>query len=243
MANRLSTWLQRLVCAKKGNLNSFDEPYGVMARLLRDHRVTGILDVGASNGHISQRLLRKFPEATSYAFEPNPLYRETLTRLSSDDARIQPQFYALSDEEREVELQLTTSPGSTSLFTPATRLQQMYPEATQVQGVEKVKAVTIDGWAASQDNPAIQVIKFDIQGGELAAMRGATKQLQNSALLVYTEILFNVLYDGGAIYSQLDQYLREYGFVLYDIYKPKYNDNGLLMWGNAIFLHAGRVGV
>jgi hypothetical protein len=142
-----------------------------------------------------------------------------------------------------VDLQVTGSPGNTSLFRPGSRLKAIDPQGTSIKRVEKVETVTIDGWAKRNGNPPIQLMKFDIQGGELNAFRGATHMLSSSTLLVYTEILFNALYDGGAICSQLDLCLREYGFVLYDLFKPKYASNGLLMWGNAIFLHANRLGI
>jgi len=48
--------------------------------------------------------------------------------------------------------------------------------------------------------------------------------------------MFNSLYEGGAVFADLDVLLRERNFVLHDIYKPKYNDQGMLMWGNAIYL-------
>lgn len=86
-------------------------------------------------------------------------------------------------------------------------------------------------------------MKFDIQGGELMALRGAAKVLSSTTLLVYTEILFNRLYEGGAIYSEVDQLLRSCGFFLYDIYKPKYGSRGELMQGNAIFVHGDRLGL
>jgi len=62
-----------------------------------------------------------------------------------------------------------------------------------------------------------------------------------STLLVYTEIWFNCPYEGGAIYSEIDLFLRKYGFVLYDMYKPKYNPNGLIMWANAIYVNPQKV--
>jgi hypothetical protein len=92
-------------------------------------------------------------------------------------------------------------------------------------------------------NPPIQLMKFDIQAGELRALRGAVRVLQSSTLLVYTEIWFNPAYNDGAIYSEIDLFFREYGFILYDIFKPKYNPNGLIMWGNAIFLNIQRIGL
>jgi hypothetical protein len=140
-------------------------------------------------------------------------------------------------------LRITESPGSTSLFDPGKRLDRMDPQGSKVKNVQKVEMVTIDGWLKGNGNPPIQLMKFDIQGGELHAFRGAADVLYSSTLLVYTEITFNPLYEGGAMYGEIDMCLREYGFVLYDIFKPKYDTNNLLMWGNALFLHSGRLGV
>lgn len=243
MANFFRSFLGKTPFAKKQNLISRYEPYAVIAQLLRNHKVTGIIDAGASNGRISRRLLRLFPKARVYAFEPNSLYTEILQQYAAQDSRFHPQFRALSDHEGTADLQVTRSPGNTSLFRPGSCLKEIDPQGTSIKQIEKVETVTIDGWAKQNGNPPIQLMKFDIQGGELNAFRGATHMLSSSTLLVYTEILFNPLYDGGAICSQLDLCLREYGFVLYDIFKPKYGSNGLLMWGNAIFLHAERLGM
>lgn len=243
MAKLFKSFVRKTLFAKKKNLASLDDPYEVMAQLLRNHQVTGIIDAGASDGHISRRLLRLFHKARVYAFEPNPLYTKTLQQYADEDSRFQPQFYALSDQEGTVELQVTGSPGNTSLFRPGNRLKEIDPQGASIKSVEKVEAVTIDGWSRRNNDPAIQLMKFDIQGGELSAFHGAANTLSSSTLLVYTEILFNPLYDEGAIYSQIDLCLREYGFVLYDIFKPKYGSNGLLMWANAIFAHAKRLGM
>lgn len=243
MANLFRSFLHKTPFAKKQNLISRDDPYEVIMQLLCKHEVTGIIDAGASNGRISRRLLRLFPKARVYAFEPNSLYTEILHQYAAQDSRFHPQFQALSDHEGTVDLHVTGSPGNTSLFRPGGHLKKIDAQGTSIKRVEKVETVTIDGWAKRNGNPPIQLMKFDIQGGELNAFRGATQMLSSSTLLVYTEILFNTLYDGGAIGSQLDLCLREYGFVLYDLFKPKYASNGLLMWGNAIFLHAERLGM
>lgn len=243
MANPLSASIKKRLFGKGRNLVSFDEPFDVMPRLLRGHEVTGIIDAGASNGRISKRLLRKFPEAHAYAFEPNPFYTQMLRQYAEQDSRFHPQFLALSDSEGDAALHVTESPGSTSLLTPGRRLKELTPAGASIKDDEKVKVVTIDNWARRNGDLAIEVMKFDIQGGELNALRGAVQNLQNSTLLVYTEISFNPLYEGGAIYSEIDLFLRDYGFALYDIYKPKYNPKGLIMWANAIFINVERLGL
>lgn len=241
MTNLFSSFAKKKLLGKNRNLASFEEPFDVMPRLLKNCKVTGIIDAGASNGRISKRLLHKFPTAQAYAFEPNPLYAETLKQYATDEPRFHPQFLALSDSEGKSILHVTESPGNTSLFAPGKLLEEIAPEGSQVKSDEKVELVTIDNWARRNGDPAIELMKFDIQGGELKALRGAARVLQCSTLIVYTEIVFNRLYEGGAIYSEIDLFLREHGFALYDMYKPKYNPNGMIMWANAIFVHAQRL--
>ena len=240
MANKFGSFRKKRLLGKNRNLVSFDEPFEVMPRLLKGHRVTGIIDAGASNGRISKRLLRKFPTAQAYAFEPNPLYAEMLRQYAEDEPRFHPQFLALSDSEGQATLHVTESPGSTSLFAPGKRLQEIIPEGASVKSDEKVKLVTIDNWARRNGDLAVELMKFDIQGGELKALRGAVHTLQNSTLVVYAEISFNPLYEGGALYSEIDLFLRQNGFGLYDMYKPIHGPNGLLMWANAIFVNVQR---
>jgi FkbM family methyltransferase len=243
MSNRISSFIKKKLLGKNKNLVSLDDPYRVMAYLLRGIEVTGIIDAGASNGRISKRLLRKFPKAHVYGFEPNMLYTETLQQYAKEDARFHPQFLALSDYEGTADLHKTVAPGSTSLFIPEERLKNFDPHGVFLKSSEEVQVVTIDHWAKRNGNPAIQLMKFDIQGGELRALRGAARILQNSTVLVYTEILFNSLYKNGSIFCEIDLFLREYGFVLHDMYKPKYDPKGLLLWGNAIYLHSERLNI
>ncbi len=243
MANWLGSSIKKKLLGKNKNLVSLDEPYAVMTRLLENHRVTGIIDAGASDGPISKRLLKRFPTAHVYAFEPNPFYSETLQQYAQEEPRFHPQFLALSDHDGTADLHVTESPGNTSLFTPGKRLKKIDPYGASVKKMEKIQVATIDEWAKRNGDPAIQLMKFDIQAGELKALRGAVHVLQNSTCLIYTEIWFNPLYNEGAIYSQIDLFLREHGFVLYDMFKPKYNPSGLIMWGNAIFLDVQKLGM
>jgi FkbM family methyltransferase len=151
-----------------------------------------------------------------------------LKQYAKDDPRFHPQFLALSDHEGNATLNVTKSPGATSLFTQGNRIKEVESEGATVESLEQVELVTIDQWAQRNGDPAIQLMKFDIQAGELKALQGAVRVLQSSTLMVYTEIWFNSVYDGGAIYSEIDLFFREYGFTLYDMFRPKYNSKGLI---------------
>ena len=84
-------------------------------------------------------------------------------------------------------------------------------------------------------------MKLDIQGGELAALRGAEGLLRSGTLAVYTEVLFNPLYEHGALFGEIDQFLRTCGFALFNLFKPAADERGLLLWGNALYVHVERL--
>lgn len=243
MSSRWSIYLKKKLLRKDQNLISVEEPFAVMQRLLEARGVRTILDIGASNGSVSRRLLQHFPQAVLFGFEPNPLYRETLMEYGRRDGRFRPEFVAVGEREGSVTLRVAASPGNTSLYSPGERLKSYDAAGAVIHAEQEVPMVRIDDWAQRQQLAAIEVMKFDIQGGELKAMEGATEILRSSTLAIYTEVLFNSLYEGGAVFSDIDRFLRSCGFVLYDLYKPKYDPKGLLLWGNAVFVHAGRLGI
>ncbi len=243
MSNAFSSFLKKRLLRKDQNLISIDDPYEVMKRVLSRHSVKGILDAGASNGRISLRLLRLFPDAIAYAFEPNPFYREILLQKADGDPRLRPQLLALSDREGSAPLNIAKSPGISSFFTPSQSLKRLYPEDSTICETVHVEAVTVDNWASQAGVKSIELMKFDIQGAELMALRGAKKMIETTTLAIYTELLFNPLYVGDALYSQVDMFLREAGFILFDFYKPRHDRQGRLLWANALFLHSSRMGI
>lgn len=237
MSNRLSVFIKKKFFTKGRNLVSVEEPFSLMPKLLKGLKVNGIIDAGASNGRISRRFLRWFPDAKAYAFEPNPAYLNDLKKYANRDPRFCPQFLALSDRKGSFELNITSSRGNVSLLKPSQHLRDVDPQGSVVEKVEKVQVATIDDWVTENGNPSIEILKFDIQGNELKALKGASRTLSESVAMVYTEVCFNPMYEEGAVFSQIDLLLREYGFELYDFYGPKYGPNARLLWANAIFIN------
>jgi len=243
MAKLFKELVRRTVLAKYDNLTALDDPYLVLARLLKGVDVTGILDAGASDGRVTRKLLRRFPRATAYAFEANPLYRAALEQLAAEDSRVHPLMAALSDVRGTIDLNIAESPGVTSLFQPSERFRRMHPDETEICKVQRVETVPIDDWIRESGVSAVELMKFDIQGAELRAMKGGEKTLTESTLVVYTEVFFNPMYEGGAVFSEIDLFLRSCGFMLYNLYKTRADAKGMLDQANAVYVKAAELGL
>ncbi len=241
---KLGRWLLRkTVFSGKANLQSLDDPYTVMQHLLAQTNVTGIIDAGASDGRVARRLVERFPGATCYLFEPNPDYSAALQQLAKDDTRFVPQFVAVADRDAEQTLYVATHRGPTSLHPPTDRAKRVWGDLVETASEQTVTTTTLDTWAQQASPKPIQLIKLDIQAGELAALRGARRLLDEQVNVIYTEVMFNAMYEGGALFGQIDLLLRESGFVLHDLYGPAHDNQGTLTQANAIFVHADRLGL
>lgn len=101
------------------------------------------------------------------------------------------------------------------------------------------------------DLPEVQgasFLKLDVQGAGLDVIRGASEVLK-SALVVQIEVEFLPLYEGQPLFAEIDQAMRERGFVLHRLlgagtraFAPMLVDGdpnrGLnqLIWSDAVYL-------
>lgn len=241
MAKIFHSLLRHSLFRKKSNLLSLDDPYPAMAKLFGDKPVRNMLDAGASNGHVTQRLLKQFPKANSYLFEPNPVYTQQLQALAQQDSRVFPQHKALSSTEGEMTLHVAQSPGRSSLFKSTAAGVGGNTDKWQIKQDVQVPVVCIDQWKQRQNVGEIDLMKLDIQAGELDALKGADQTLREEVSMVFTEAFFNPRYTGGALFGEIDAYLRQRGFTLYNIYSPRANKQGQLLWANVLFVHKTRL--
>lgn len=241
MAKLLKTLLRQTLHRKKSNLMSLDDPYPVMAKLFGKHEVRHIIDAGASNGHVSERLLKQFPNATSYLFEPNPAYADVLAQKARENPRIVPHPFALSSTEGEMTLHIAQKAGRSSLLKATDTSYDNQGQHWQVKEEVSVPVVRIDDWKKRANVGKIDLMKLDIQAGELDALKGSEQTLRNEVSIVFTEAFFNPRYEGGALLGDLDAYLRQQGFCLYNMFSPRADANGKLLWANVLFIHEERL--
>ncbi|MFC1635037.1 FkbM family methyltransferase [Planctomycetota bacterium] len=195
-----------------------------------------IFDVGAYIGEVTRTYREIFPQAKLYCFEPFPGSFRELEKQSVDPLAKLYQV-AISDQIGKTTLNVNADLSCNSIF-PRPQNEPAYYSA-HAQNVDQIEVdtTTIDSFCKRENIERIDILKLDVEGAEIKALRGAHNTLSNHAVtLIYTEIMFIPHYEGGCLFHELAGLLKQYGYTLFNLYNLKRAKNGQLRWGNAIFL-------
>ena len=107
----------------------------------------------------------------------------------------------------DLKLKITSNSQSSSFLNMGTHLK-MYPEIT-VDSEIALKSARLD--SILPPNSEFTLINLDIQGAELHALRGLGEILSKSNI-VYSEVNRKFLYKNCAQVSEIDTYLKEFGY-------------------------------
>jgi FkbM family methyltransferase len=170
-----------------------------------------VVDIGANpiDGDAPYRLLMDAGLCRVTGFEPQPEALAELRRRAGSHERYLP--YAVGDGGRHT-LHLTATSGFASLLEPDERqlaLLTDFPRLAQVTGRVHVDTRKLD---AIEEIDRIDLLKIDIQGGELSVLREGRRKL-GDALAVQTEVGFHRLYRDQPTFADVDLELRSQSFV------------------------------
>ena len=193
-----------------------------------------IFDIGANRGEITARYAELFPGARIFAFEPFADSFQILELRFSADTRIACFQMAIADTDSKSNLFVNKNVDTNSLLKP---IKMGLSSDQQVKNVEviEVDVCTIDTFCQKRNLNQIDILKLDIQGGELSALRGATDLLSKKRIgMIYTEAYFKKQYENQPLFHDISLFLEPYGYHLQDIYNPIYG-KGNLVWCDVIF--------
>jgi FkbM family methyltransferase len=169
-----------------------------------------VLDVGANRGQFSLVARATHPQTPIHAFEPQPGEAAIYRKLMAHRPGIVLHELALGDQPGEADLHISRRRDSSSLL-PIGDLQAKLFPATEEVGTHRVKVVTLDSLKAHWSTARRILLKLDVQGFELAVLRGAPDTLCQCAY-VYAECSQVPLYTGQALYPEVVAFLAGYGF-------------------------------
>lgn len=190
------------------------DAYKLLAEVMPDLNGV-IIDGGANVGQATQHLRKCFPSAEIHAFEP---VSEAFDQLQPRAAAIGAYAHklALGDAEHDAQIRVNRNLWTCSLLDASDRGHEFHDDWCQTVRTETIRVVRLDDWASQQGISNIAILKLDLQGYELAALRGCG-ELLDSVQAIYSEAQIVPEYQGAATFSQIDQYLRTRGFALYQI--------------------------
>lgn len=186
-----------------GLINKYDyETIEVIKKALT--KKSNWIDVGAHKGHILRELLYVAPDGKSFAFEPIPFLYNGLQ--SKYGKKVNIFDIALSDQKGEKTFTLFTDRPAFSGFHKRTTAEE-YATETLVVKVDRLDNI-ID------PSIAIELIKVDVEGAEMEALRGAEKILKSYKPIILFEFGLGGTDVYGTTPEMMFDYLTDCGLVL-----------------------------
>jgi len=194
-----------------------------------------IFDLGANYGSVTIEYKKIFPDASVYAFEPFPDIFKSLKETMSVMKGVYVFDKAVADKTGTRTFYVNENADTNSLFKSQETGMSSDQMARNKSSIE-VKTISLDEFCEEKNIQFIDILKMDIQGGELDALKGAAKLLREKKIgLIYAEAFFIPQYAQQPLIQDLMVYLDSVGYQLQDIYNPFYG-KGSLAWCDAIFL-------
>jgi len=171
-----------------------------------------VIDVGAATGTFE--LYEAFPKSRHILIEPleenTPWLNTVVSRLENAECIIA----AATERSGTVTINVHPDLDGSSLYLEC--------EDSNVNGVPRVvPAITLDGVCDKRELRGPYLIKVDVQGAELDVLAGASQVLKHTEYVILEVCLFE-FFRGGPQLHDIVTFMKERGFVVYDILGHKY---------------------
>ncbi|MGA7938122.1 MAG: FkbM family methyltransferase [Kovacikia sp.] len=148
----------------------------------------------------------------------------------------------------EATLHVTKDPMCSSLYQPNEPYLVRFAGLSEVMSEDfsiGLDITTLDQICQTEAIPAIDFLQVDVQGADLQVLKGAAELLERSILAIQVEVEFSHLYHDQPLFANVDIYLREQGFTLFDLsmaYRLRARSpiqsslrTGQILWGDAFY--------
>lgn len=223
------------------NLTAFSLPVELL-QLLNDEPVK-IIDVGAfkldGQDDLYADLFPVYPSEV-FGFEP-----QNDSIVTARDAKCYKTIFpwAIGDGEKTTFFKTKYQAASSTLEPNHDFINQFLslPTMLEVESRGMIETRRLDD---IQEMTDCDLLKIDVQGGELKVLEGAIKLLENVSI-VLTEVEFAPIYKSQPLFADIDSFMRGQGFYLLDLYNKSHSSykaslfgdlKSRLMWADAVYV-------
>lgn len=179
--------------------------------LLQPSRPTAVVDIGANpiDGSTPYAEMLAGGLCKLVGFEPLP---QALAALERRKGRYETYLPFAIGEGGEQVLRVTAAEGMSSLLAPDPETLELFTDFTgfgKVQREQRIETRRLDDIVEVEN---LDLLKIDIQGGELGAIRSGLGKL-SASVAIQIEVSFVPLYSNQPALGESDQLLRQMGFL------------------------------
>ena len=204
--------------------------------IMRGVQIATLVDVGANVGQFSLLIRTLHPMARIFAFEPLSQAAGKFATLFDGDKLTSLHRFAVGEQSANTTMFVAKDDDSSSLLA-ATDDQVGYAAGARAVGTEPVEVRRLDEVLSAVDIVRPALLKLDVQGYELLALRSCGDLLRQFDQ-VYVEVSFITLYQGQSLAGEIVQFLFGHGFLITAVNNPVFDRMGRCLQADFLFRQA-----
>lgn len=211
---------------------------GHLQRLLAQHAINMVLDVGANTGQFVEVLRGMGYRGWIASFEPVASLYRGLSAKAHGDAMWRCYQMALGDAEEERAVNVLNGSTLSSFLAPNAYCREEFQEDAALQLIETVSVSKLDSVfddVASVAPQAKVFLKMDTQGWDLAVLRGAKRSCQQIALM-QAELSIKPIYEAQPSWVEFMSAASDMGFELAGLYPVTHASSGAVIEFDGLFV-------
>ena len=174
-----------------------------------------------------------FPNAKIISFEPLPIPAALFRKIFSTDDAVVLHDVAIGPKSEQCTMHVSGRDDSSSLLPISSLQEKIFPGTSEVATVN-VQVAPLDAFIVDSDIIAPAMLKLDVQGFELDALKGCESLLYKLEW-IYCECSFVELYSGQRLASDVIKWLEGKGFSIAGISNVSYDRNGVSIQADFLF--------
>lgn len=207
----------------------------LLKHLIRHFNIRTIIDGGANTGQYASDLFAGGFQGEIHSFEPIPGVFASLAQHAKKHPKWSAYGKGLGSKTEQLMIHVSENLVSSSIYKVKEASLQAEP-TTRITHEEKIELTTVDEFLSTHAVSEEILLKLDVQGYEIEALKGATASLSRIRL-IQAELSLAPLYDNAPLFDEVIAFLKARNFELFTL-MPGFRDDetGQMLQADGIFL-------